>query len=46
MGELHLDVTLERLRREYGLNVRMGKVRVAYRETVTTVVEHQVTFAA
>ena len=42
MGELHLDVAAERLRREYGVPVRVGKVRVAYRETVKMEVDHQV----
>ena len=42
MGELHLDVAAERLRREYGVPVRIGKVRVAYRETVTAETEYQV----
>jgi len=36
MGELHIEVIAERLRREYKLNVRVGKPEVAYRETVTT----------
>jgi elongation factor G len=35
MGELHLEVILERMRREYGLAPRSGKPQVVYRETVT-----------
>ena len=35
MGELHLDVYLERIRREYKVDVQTGKPQVAYRETVT-----------
>lgn len=35
MGELHLDVYLERMRREYGIAVEVSPPRVAYRETIT-----------
>jgi elongation factor G len=35
MGELHLDVYLERMRREYKVDVQAGQPRVAYRETIT-----------
>ena len=35
MGELHLEILLDRLRREFGVGVRAGKPQVAYRETVT-----------
>ena len=35
MGELHLDIIVERLRRELGVAVRAGAPQVAYRETVT-----------
>ena len=35
LGELHIEIVLDRLRREYGLNVWAGKPSVAYRETVT-----------
>jgi elongation factor G len=35
MGELHLDVYLERIRREYKTDVETGQPQVAYRETVT-----------
>ncbi|HQN24858.1 MAG: elongation factor G [Syntrophales bacterium] len=35
MGELHLDVYVERMRREYGCDVTTGQPRVAYRETIT-----------
>ncbi|MFP4446348.1 MAG: elongation factor G [Desulfosudaceae bacterium] len=34
MGELHLDVYLERMRREYGAEVSAGSPQVAYRETI------------
>jgi elongation factor G len=35
MGELHLDVYIERMRREYGVEVDTGMPQVAYRETIT-----------
>ena len=35
MGELHLDVYVERMRREYSTDVTTGHPRVAYRETIT-----------
>ncbi|KAF8839992.1 translation elongation factor G [Paxillus ammoniavirescens] len=35
MGELHLEIYIERMRREYGVVVTTGKPRVAYRETIT-----------
>ncbi|MDD5711197.1 MAG: elongation factor G [Smithellaceae bacterium] len=35
MGELHLEVYVERMRREYGTDVTTGSPRVAYRETIT-----------
>jgi len=41
MGELHLDVIVERMRREFGLDVNVGSPRVAYRETVTRLSEAQ-----
>jgi elongation factor G len=34
MGELHLEVAVERVRREHGLEVTVGRPRVAYRETL------------
>jgi len=35
MGELHLEVYVERMKREYGAEVITGQPRVAYRETIT-----------
>jgi elongation factor G len=39
MGELHLEIVVDRLRREFGVNARVGHPQVAYRETVTRRVE-------
>ena len=43
MGELHLEVYLERIRREYNADVTTGKPRVAYRETITRMAEFNYT---
>ena len=44
MGELHLEVLVDRLTREYGVEARVGRPRVAYRETITRSVEIDTTF--
>ena len=44
MGELHLEVLRGRLQREFGLQVRVHKPRVSYRETVRSKAEADVTF--
>lgn len=36
MGELHLEIIVDRLRREHKVEVNTGKPQVAYRETITT----------
>jgi len=41
MGELHLEVTLDRMRTEFGVEGTMGEPQVAYRETITRKVSHQ-----
>ena len=35
MGELHLDIIVDRLVREFNVNANVGKPQVAYRETIT-----------
>ncbi|MBC7098750.1 elongation factor G [Candidatus Bipolaricaulota bacterium] len=41
MGELHLEVIVDRLRREFGVKVEVDRPQVAYRETVIGAVEHE-----
>ena len=43
MGELHLDVYVERMRREYSVNVDTGKPEVAYREAISQRVDFDYT---
>jgi elongation factor G len=43
MGELHLDIKVDILRRTHGVDVEMGKPQVAYRETITKRVEDSYT---
>ncbi|HZV99736.1 MAG TPA: elongation factor G, partial [Methylophilaceae bacterium] len=38
MGELHLEILADRLKREYGVQANLGRPRVAYRETITQAV--------
>ena len=40
MGELHLDIILDRLRREFGVEVNQGRPEVAYKEAITRTVQH------
>ena len=35
MGELHLDIIVDRMRREFGVDANIGKPQVSYRETLT-----------
>ncbi|HKL26343.1 MAG TPA: elongation factor G, partial [Desulfuromonadales bacterium] len=44
MGELHLDVVLTRLKRDFGVEVNAGQPQVVYRETVTAPVTHREIF--
>ena len=41
LGELHLAVQMERMKRKYGVAVRMEQPRIAYRETITMEAEGQ-----
>lgn len=41
MGELHLDIKVDILKREYGIEVVVGKPQVAYRETISGETEHR-----
>jgi elongation factor G len=43
MGELHLDVYIERMKREYQAEVQVGAPQVAYRETITAMAEFNYT---
>ena len=40
MGELHLDIILDRLRREFSVEVNQGRPQVAYKEAITATVQH------
>ena len=41
MGELHLEIIVDRMRREFKVEANVGKPQVAYRETIRAVVEKQ-----
>ena len=45
MGELHLEILVDRMRREFSLDVKVSKPQVAYKETVTQVVEENTKYA-
>ena len=35
MGELHLEIIVDRLRRDFGVGANVGKPQVSYKETIT-----------
>lgn len=39
MGELHLDIIVDRMKREFGVEANVGKPQVSYRETITQMAE-------
>lgn len=45
MGELHLEIVADRVRREFGLAVRTGQPQVLMRETITAEADGEATFA-
>ena len=45
MGELHLEIIIDRLKREFSVDANIGKPQVAYRETITKTVEQEYKYA-
>ncbi len=41
MGELHLEIIIDRLKREFKVEINQGAPQVAYKEAITTMVEHK-----
>ncbi|PCJ63535.1 MAG: elongation factor G [Bacteroidetes bacterium] len=41
MGELHLEIIIDRLKREFGVEANQGEPMVAYKETITNTVKHR-----
>ncbi|MFR9504188.1 MAG: elongation factor G [Rikenellaceae bacterium] len=44
MGELHLDIIVDRLRREFGVEINQGAPQVNYKEALTATVQHREVF--
>lgn len=45
MGELHLEIIVDRMKREFGVEANVGKPQVSYRETITKVAEAEHKYA-
>ncbi len=45
MGELHLEIIIDRLKREFNVDANVGRPQVAYRETITRAVEQETKYA-
>lgn len=45
MGELHLDIIVDRMRREFKVETNVGQPQVAYRETIQTEIDHEEKYA-
>ncbi len=41
MGELHLEIIVDRMKREFKVDANIGQPQVAYRETITKTIEHE-----
>jgi elongation factor G len=44
MGELHLEIIVDRLKREFGVEINQGAPQVNYKEAITATVEHREVF--
>ncbi|MBO6169493.1 MAG: elongation factor G [Bacteroidales bacterium] len=44
MGELHLDIIVDRLRREFGVEINQGAPHVNYKEAITGTIQHREVF--
>jgi len=45
MGELHLEIIIDRLKREFSVDANIGKPQVSYRETITQAIEQECKYA-